>query len=426
MAKHGRIYQSILEAVLNRRLPQPFGSADIERTCPGFARNTYKNFLAKHAKGNSNNATELFIRIERGKYCLDNAAILPDEMDQLYRETESSTPFGEMRDQYFELLKPLFLPDDPVSNDIIKYFASLLRVLGMEDGGWDPYAESRAILNDINGIFKLNLPQAIFSEPDWTTWRLGLLLYSHIVEMDAPYEVMANLLRFQLGKGYSPSPFYDFLTSNQKKSFRRVGISASKKIEIIKQLSESAGLNVGKIFDDFYDNRLRNAISHSDYILAEESFRCRGGISGARAFSITYEELNRILVSAKAFMSAFFSAEQLARQVWGAEKQRAIPYDSHYKGLMEVLVDDRDLMCGFAVHWPNNSQSTYRRTEHGIEMINCSLDLDNAAISLFVDLYARKPGSFSPLVEQGARPIYTNLDGCEESPTWLADDVDKT
>ena len=113
--------------------------------------------------------------------------------------TDSRQPYDSKRDEYIELLKPLFVPADPVSNDIIRYFASLLRVLGMEDKGWDPYAESRAMLNDINGFFSVTLPTEQYSEHERTHWRLGLILYSHIVEMDAPYEVITNLLRFKLG-----------------------------------------------------------------------------------------------------------------------------------------------------------------------------------------------------------------------------------
>src|SRR6266446_3347415 len=106
------------------------------------------------------------------------------------KQNETSAFFDLKRDEYIDRLRPLFLPTDPASNDIIRYFASLLRVLGMEDRGWDPYAESRAMLNDINGLFKLELPAAHFKQPDKTPWRIGLLLYSHIVEMDAPYEVI--------------------------------------------------------------------------------------------------------------------------------------------------------------------------------------------------------------------------------------------
>jgi hypothetical protein len=117
----------------------------------------------------------------------------------------SPDPFAQKRDHYIERLKPIFLRRDPISKDIIRYFASLLRVLGMEDCGWDPYAESRAVLNDINGFFKVELPPAHFKEPDKTPRRLGLLLYSHVVEMDAPYEVLTNLLRFQLARATAPT-----------------------------------------------------------------------------------------------------------------------------------------------------------------------------------------------------------------------------
>ena len=109
-----------------------------------------------------------------------------------------------------------------------------------------------------------------------------------------------------------------------------------------------------------------------------------------------------------------------ARQVWGLQKGKAIPYDSHYKGLMEILVDERDLLCGFVVHWPNNSQSMYRRTEQGVDMVNCRVDLKNSTIDLWVDLYARNPGSFSPLVERDASPIYTPLDKSNIRPSWPA------
>ena len=93
MANHGRIYQSILDAVSSGRLIQPFRSAAVEKACPGFARNTYRNFLAKHAQGNLNNATELFERIERGVYCLNQSPGESSASNQTYSETEPTTPF---------------------------------------------------------------------------------------------------------------------------------------------------------------------------------------------------------------------------------------------------------------------------------------------------------------------------------------------
>lgn len=330
---------------------------------------------------------------------------------------DSEAVFEDHRDRFIRALQPLFLPDDPVSNDIVCYFASLLRVLGMEDKGWDPYAESRNILNDLNRLMKLELPEERF--PDGlTTWRLGLLLYSHIVEMNAPYEVITNLLRFRLGKGYSPNPYFDLLTEKEKKNFAKNGIRTIRKIELIKALSREAGLSIGELYDEFYNNRLRNDVQHSDFIFAEYDFRSRSGISGSKAFKLTYEQLDTLITKAKAFIAAFLQLEERARILWGSRKGQAVPYDPNYKGLLEVLVDDHDRMCGFAVHWPNNSQSLYRRTEAGSEMVNCMVNLETANVDLWVAQYAQRPGTFSPLVEEGAEPIYTPLDKSDIQPTW--------
>jgi hypothetical protein len=333
-------------------------------------------------------------------------------------EFDPEAIFSGHRDRYIKILEPLFLPEDPVSNDIVRYFSSLLRVLGMEDKGWDPYAESRNILNDLNRLMKIKLPKRKFPDGERTTWRLGLLLYAHIIEMDAPYEVIVNLLRFRLGKGYSPNPYFDLLTENEKKSFAKVGIRTGRKIEIIKMLSKESGLGVGNFYDEFYNSKLRNAIQHSDFILTDEGFRSRSGISGTRAFKLTYDELDVLITKTKAFMAAFLQIEMTARQVWGLQKGKALPYDRHYKGMMEVLVDDQDLLCGFVVHWPNNSQSMYRRTELGVDMVNCMVDLKTATIDLWVDLYAQNPGTFSPLVERNTDPVYTPLDKSVLRPTW--------
>jgi hypothetical protein len=334
--------------------------------------------------------------------------------------TDPEAIFAGHRERFIEMLRPLFLPADPISHDIVRYFASLLRVLGMEDRGWDPYAESRSILNDLNTLMTVELPANKFTEPEATIWRLGLLLYSHVVEMDAPYEVIVNLLRFRLGRGYSPNPYFDFLTEKQRKGFKRSGIRTGQKIEIIQSLSREAGLLVGDLYLEFYDNRLRNAVQHSDFILTDSGLRSRNGISGIDAFEISYEELNALITKAKAFIAAYFQVELLARQVWGTRKGEAIPYDPLYKGLLEILVDENDLLCGFAVHWPNNSQSTYRRTADGVEMVNCSLDVKLATISLFVDRYAIQPGTFSPLVEFDSAPLYTPLDKSTARPSWPA------
>jgi len=323
----------------------------------------------------------------------------------------------EIRNRYEELLKPLFFPDDPIGKDIVNYLASLLRIVGMEDGGWDPYLESRAIVDDLYSLFDFELPTSKFSNPQLTKWRLALLFYSHIVEMDAPYEVIMNLLRIKLGKYYSPNPFFDFLTPNEQKNYAKKGLYPKDKIRLIKQLSSEAGLGIGEIFDEFYNSKLRNAISHADYIFAGNEFRCRNGTGSVGAFRISIDELNDIILKAKLFLFTFFQLERAARKHLGQLKNKALPYDQHYKGLMEILVDDEDVMCGFKVYWPNYSTSTYRRSEEGCEMTNCMLGR-HLRVELMVGLYARNPGDFSPLVETGHSPRYMPLEGTGMKPDW--------
>jgi hypothetical protein len=249
---------------------------------------------------------------------------------------------------------------------------------------------------------QLKLPAKIFKEREMTAWRLGLLFYSHIVEMSAPYEVLTNLLRFRLGKGYHPNPYYAFIRENDRKRYRRSGLFPKQKIEIIQTLSKESGLEFGGIFDEFYRNDFRNAIAHSDFIFTDTGFRCRNGY-GSNSFELSYEQVDDLITKAKVFIGTFFGLEREARRLWGEKAGRGIAYDPTMKGVMEILVGADKLMNGFKVHWPNGSESVYRRTENGIVMDNCILALDHNTLDLFVGPYAQRRSAFSPLVEEAPR-----------------------
>ena len=68
MSKH-KVYRAIVEAVRSRQIIEPFRTADFRMACPGLGEGTYKAFLSKHAACNGKN-TELFVRVERGRYSL--------------------------------------------------------------------------------------------------------------------------------------------------------------------------------------------------------------------------------------------------------------------------------------------------------------------------------------------------------------------
>ena len=314
-----------------------------------------------------------------------------------------------VRERYVSIMTPVFFPDNPTKPDVIQLFASLLRVVGMEDRGWDPYAESLSILDDFFALMQSELPEDKFVDGELTKWRLGLLLYNHIVEMSASYEVLTNLLRYRLGKGYSPNPYDDFLTESERKRYKKSGLFPTQKIKVIKRLSGEADLHVGDIFDEFYKTEFRNAIAHSDFIVTDKSFRCRNE-NFTSAFQLSLEEVDELITKATIFIDTFFKLEREARRFWGEHANRSIAYDPDLKGVMEILIDEYDLMNGFTVHWPNGSDSTYKRTEDGVDMTNCILAIENSTLSLMVGSYARHPDDFSPLVEAGETPTYTPLE----------------
>ena len=67
MAEH-KAYASIVKAVKEKRLKEPFSANDFRDTCPGFADLTYKTFLHNHSKNNKGDHSELFVRTAPGKF----------------------------------------------------------------------------------------------------------------------------------------------------------------------------------------------------------------------------------------------------------------------------------------------------------------------------------------------------------------------
>jgi hypothetical protein len=325
--------------------------------------------------------------------------------------------FNQYRDEYIQILEPLFFPKMPPKYDIVSYFSSLLRATGAEDSGWDPYSESRGLLFDLNSIFTIKLPKRRFPNPALTQWRIGLFMYSHILEMDAPYEVITNLMRYQLGHGYYPNPYYKFLNRDGRNKLKNRGLYPLDKIEIIKKLDKELGTKIGSIFDEFYDADLRNAISHSDFVITDTQFRVRKNRTRG-AYSIKLDELDTFLTKAKAFIGSVFYLDHVAREYWGKNYgNKALPYDRQYKGLMEILTDKDGLMSGFKVHWPNGSESFYNRSEKGASMVNCYVAENKIGIELLVNMYANSPGVFSPLVEINDKAKYSKLQN-GELPSW--------
>jgi hypothetical protein len=325
---------------------------------------------------------------------------------------------------YCEKLAPLF----QCTGDRFDFVLALLRATGHEKAGWDTLPESWKVLDDLHFLASAELPSEYFGQPELTRLRLRLLEYCHLVEMDAPYEIIANLCRVKLGMPPSHFPF------STKSSQRRQNTASPRKrpakalhpadkISAIKALTRKVGLaNIGTAFDDFYRAGIRNAISHSDYIIHGDEFRMRNQTipsedgTRQRTSVVQLARLEELINIARAFFLAFVRVEKGARLSIGQNKGRGFAYDLRYKGILEIVVDEEEYLCGAVIHWPNGIESSYLRTGEGSRPLNL-LPLDGK-LEAFVGTQHSPHDPFSPLLKPGDLPRYTPLRDHSDPLNW--------
>jgi hypothetical protein len=330
--------------------------------------------------------------------------------------------------RYTDLLRDLF---DSSKLDPFEYACALLRVGGLEDAGWDPLAESKAVFEDIVKLTQLELDQNVFADVEKTKLRLMLLAYAHLVEMDAPYNVIANLLRVRNGERYTWDPFWDI--REKKKGKRKqvmdlikgpVPVYPVEKIERIKTLASQVGLaQIEPIFDDFFSPVLRNSIDHSDYVLYKDELRMAKGRMkdprGVYSPVVGYDHLLSMISDTYGFCWTFFALEDEARHCFKNLAGLVFPFDPKLKGLLEFNIRPDGFLNGFTVHWPNNSASYFIRDEKGCQCCNIRLDND-LAVTFFVGEYFSPHNPFSPLVDVGKEPSYSSSVYNSQPLKWSA------
>jgi hypothetical protein len=347
-------------------------------------------------------------------------------------EEHSATPPVSRIRHYADILNPLFWNNDFNRVDrMFEWACTMLRVTGMKDTGWDSYTESIALLDDLTQLMGLELPKDRFPNPAKTQARLALIAYSHMIEMSVPYELLANLLRLRMGMKYSIEPLAHLnLLENTKVNGVKVKrvrpASPLKKINEIDKMAAKAGVpEVGAALRGIYNGTIRNAVYHSDYAVHADSFRLLSGLYYSKKECvntplITFDELGEITSEAFAFHSALLALWKRQRKLFIDFRGKILPYDDHYKGVIEFTFKD-DSLNGFRVYWPNGTVGVCSRNANGqCDARNIQFEPDGS-INFFVGILASRPGSFSPCVEIDREPEYAVVPGTDKRPHWPID-----
>ena len=199
--------------------------------------------------------------------------------------------------------------------DEFEFGCTLLRVRGLESAGWDPFNETHQLVEDLMTLVGAPLIPH-------TKVRLGLLLYSHLTEVGAMYEVLANLTRVVAGERYVLDPFLEHYPRNRKGEPRF--LSTPGQVRALSEMLAGVGHGgVGETLDWFFHATLRNAFAHADYTLHGDEFRSRSEWferGGVRTSELPLDVLADVVNRALAFYDAFMQEYDELRRGYRANK----------------------------------------------------------------------------------------------------------
>ena len=247
---------------------------------------------------------------------------------------------------------------------------TLLRIDGLQDAGWDPLMESDAAFKDYNWYLKAQSDEL----SDKSRWRIGLLMYCQACEMSAVHSTLANLLRIHLDQKYHIDPLNSLGRPNKRRSNKWFPTSAKTKWKKIADMATSAGkTELVRLIDAVYNDSVRNAFSHSDYVFNGENFRwTEAGSSTLRHGQMPLDQVNNLIDNAFSFFGMFIGI----RVLW-LERLAAQPRYHQWPRfeVMELLKTDGKL-DGFRVHFSNGSSARFRRSPTGVDLVNVLFEPD--------------------------------------------------
>src|SRR5262249_7746755 len=152
---------------------------------------------------------------------------------------------------------------------------------------------------------------------------------------------LANLARLKAGEKYNISPFFDL---RRQRTSRTIPPALSSKIQRVNALATKVSVDTKSLFEEIYYKDIRNSVFHANYTITDNEFRMLDGLykssRGYLTHSVTFAELKSILTRSFAFYSAVLALHRRARQQLGGLRNKLLPYDGHYKGLIELLFEE--------------------------------------------------------------------------------------
>ena len=183
---------------------------------------------------------------------------------------------SECGDEFFELaektLRDLF--DKAKGINEVQFVRSMCpEFRGSQDPGWCTWEETDRAFEEYLGFIK-NEKQSPFKT------RVVLGFYCHLSEASGFYECPKNLLRLVGGECYRMWPFLELNRSHGVMG-EKIAPNANKVFkDLIGHATELGLKDLAAVFENAFDPKIRNAYSHSDYILWKDGFRIRNQACG--------------------------------------------------------------------------------------------------------------------------------------------------
>jgi len=182
-------------------------------------------------------------------------------------------------------LDPLFSRAQKHSE--FEFICTLIRVRGTQSVGWDPHDTLRDVYNAFQKFKRTRNERHVI--------HFALFLYGLTLEASEPYETMANLLNILEGERFHHTNFPDVVDAHGRSGPQH----PLTKLDQLKSRARRFGLDL-RFFDEFIDNKLRNAIFHSDYTIYWPVVRILNPMK-----EYTHDEWSRLVNGAQAYYEVF-------------------------------------------------------------------------------------------------------------------------